>query len=163
MSCYDGVVNEPSDQLLAWLCVQQGVQAAQVAMSERMEALAGCSLLEHSALYRLRMSGGRLRMLELSDLLAVSPSGGTRLVERLVRRGWVVREQPADNRRLVYAVLTEEGDRMVADVTAAAYRDTVAEAFSDHLDDRDIADLKRIGRKLLEAHGRWDAQRWATD
>jgi len=39
----------------------------------------------------------------------------------------------------------------------------VAAAFSDHLDDRDIADLKRVGRKLLEAHGRWDAQRFATD
>jgi DNA-binding MarR family transcriptional regulator len=148
---------------LAWLYVHQGVEASQAAMSERMEAVAGCSLLEHSALYRLRMNSGRLRMLELSDLLGLSPSGVTRLVERLVKRGWVVREQPPDNRRLVYAVLTDEGLRMVQEVTASAYRDTVAEAFSDHLNERDVADLKRIGRKLLEAHGRWDAQRFATD
>jgi DNA-binding MarR family transcriptional regulator len=156
-------VTEPSDALLAWLYAHQGVEASQAAMSERMEAVAGCSLLEHSALYRLKMNGGRLRMLDLSDLLSVSPSGVTRLVERLVNRGWVAREQPPDNRRLVYAVLTDEGRRMVEGTTAAAYRDTVAAAFSDHLDDHDIADLKRIGRKLLEAHGRWDAQRFATD
>ena len=156
-------MTEPSDALLAWLYAHQGVEAAQAAMSERMEAVAGCSLLEHSALYRLKMNGGRLRMLDLSDLLSVSPSGVTRLVERLVKRGWVTREQPPDNRRLVYAVLTDEGRRMVEGTTAAAYRDTVSVAFSDYLDERDIADLKRIGRKLLEAHGRWDAQRFAAD
>ncbi|MET1071548.1 MAG: MarR family transcriptional regulator [Umezawaea sp.] len=156
-------MTEPSDALLAWLYAHQGVEAAQAAMSERMEAVAGCSLLEHSALYRLKMNGGRLRMLDLSDYLSVSPSGGTRLVERLVKRGWVAREQPEDNRRLVHAVLTAEGRRVLEKTTAAAYRDTVAVAFSDHLDDRDVADLKRIGRKLLEAHGRWDAQRFATD
>jgi hypothetical protein len=138
-------MTEPSDALLAWLYAHQGVEAAQAAMSGRMEAVAGCSLLEHSALYRLKMNGGRLRMLDLSDLLAVA------------------REQPPDNRRLVYAVLTEEGRRMVQETTAPAYRETVAIAFADHLDDRDIADLKRIGRKLLEAHHRWDAQRFATD
>jgi DNA-binding MarR family transcriptional regulator len=156
-------MTEPSDALLAWLYTHQGVEASQSAMSDRMEAVAGCSLLEHSALYRLKMNGGRLRMLDLSDLLSISPSGVTRLIERLVKRGWVSREQPPDNRRLVYAVLTGQGRRMVEDTTAAAYRDTVAAAFSDHLDDRDIADLKRIGRKLLEAHGRWDEQRFATD
>lgn len=157
------MVDEPSDALLAWLYAHQGVEAAQAAMSERMEAVAGCSLLEHSALYRLKMNGGRLRMLDLSDYLSVSPSGGTRLVERLVKRGWVAREQSADNRRLVFAVLTAEGRRVLEQTTAAAYRDTVAAAFSDHLNDRDVADLKRIGRKLLEAHNRWDAQRFAAD
>jgi DNA-binding MarR family transcriptional regulator len=156
-------MTEPSDALLAWLYAHQGVEEAQAAMSERMEAVAGCSLLEHSALYRLKMNGGRLRMLDLSDLLSVSPSGVTRLVERLVKRGWVAREQPPDNRRLVHAVLTEEGGRVLRETTAPAYRETVAIAFSDHLDHRDIADLKRIGRKLLEAHARWDAQRFATD
>ncbi|PRY46890.1 MarR family winged helix-turn-helix transcriptional regulator [Umezawaea tangerina] len=156
-------MTEPSDALLAWLYAHQGVEAAQAAMSERMESVAGCSLLEHSALYRLKMNGGRLRMLDLSDYLSVSPSGGTRLVERLVKRGWVAREQPEDNRRLVHAVLTAEGRRVLERTTAPAYRDTVAVSFSDHLSDRDVADLKRIGRKLLEAHGRWDAQRFATD
>src|ERR1041384_6971341 len=113
---------EPSDALLAWLYAHQGVEAAQAAMSERMEAVAGCSLLEHSALYRLKMNGGRLRMLDLSDLLAVSPSGVTRLVERLVKRGWVAREQPPDNRRLVIAVLTPEGEEACVGTTARVYR-----------------------------------------
>jgi DNA-binding MarR family transcriptional regulator len=152
-----------NEAIYAWLYIQQGAEAVAEAMDERMQAVAGCSLLEHSALYRLRHNGGRLRMLELSSLLAVSPSGVTRLVERLVKRGWVTREQPPDNRRLVYAVLTPEGDAMVAETTGRIYREALAEEFTSLLSDRDVADLKRIGRKLLEGHNRWNAQRFALD
>lgn len=155
-------MHKPSDALLAWLYVQQGVDAVRVAVERRIEAVAGCSLLEHEALYRIDMNE-RLLMSELSDLLAVSPSGVTRLVERLVRRGWVAREQPPDNRRVVHAVLTDAGRQVLADTSAPAYRDSVAGEFAAALSDRDIADLKRIGRKLLEAHGKWDAKRFATD
>ncbi|NUU22537.1 MAG: MarR family transcriptional regulator [Streptomycetaceae bacterium] len=154
--------HEPDDALLAWLYVQQGVDAVRVALERRIEAVAGCSLLEHEALYRIDMNG-RLLMSELSDLLAVSPSGVTRLIERLVRRGWVEREQPPQNRRIVYAVLTDEGRRVLTATSAPAYRDSVAEEFAAPLSDDDIADLKRIGRTLLEAHGKWDTKRFATD
>ncbi|WP_170211634.1 MarR family winged helix-turn-helix transcriptional regulator [Saccharothrix australiensis] len=153
---------EASDSLLAWLYVQQGVDAVRVAMSGRVEAAAGCSLLEHEALYRIDMNG-RLPMSELSELLAVSPSGVTRLVERLVRRGWVERSQQPDNRRVVYAALTAEGRRVLKAATGPTYRAAVAEEFAEPLTDRDLADLKRIGRKLLEAHGKWDAQRFAPN
>ncbi|GLZ35880.1 hypothetical protein Lesp02_80670 [Lentzea sp. NBRC 105346] len=152
-----------SEAIYAWLYAQQGVEAVSEALDQRMESVAGCSLLEHSALYRLRMHEGRLRMLELAELLAISPSGVTRLVERLVKRGWVVREQPPDNRRLVYAVLTDLGESMVAETTGRVYRESLAEEFTALLSERDIADLKRIGRKLLEGHGRWEARRFAQD
>ncbi|MBW4719346.1 MarR family winged helix-turn-helix transcriptional regulator [Saccharothrix obliqua] len=151
---------EPSDELLAWLYMQQGVDAVRVAMGERVEAVAGCSLLEHEALYRIDMAG-RLPMSELSELLAVSPSGTTRLVERLVRRGWVERSQPPDNRRVVFALLTDAGREVLRATTAPTYRAAVAEEFAGTLSGRDIADLKRIGQKLLQAHGKWDARRFA--
>ena len=152
-----------TEAIYAWLYTQQGVEAVSDALDRRMESVAGCSLLEHSALYRLRMNDGRLRMLELAELLAISPSGVTRLVERLVKRGWVVREQPPDNRRLVYAVLTDVGEAMVAETTGRVYREALAEEFTALLSDRDVADLKRIGRKLLEGHGRWEARRFASE
>lgn len=154
--------HDPGDALLAWLYVQQGVDAVRVAVERRIESVAGCSLPEHEALYRIDMNG-RLLMSELSDLLAVSPSGVTRLVERLVRRGWVVREQPPDNRRVVHAVLTDAGRQVLAATSAPAYREAVTEEFAAALSDRDVAELKRIGRKLLEAHGKWDTKRFATD
>ncbi|MFD5824950.1 MarR family winged helix-turn-helix transcriptional regulator [Lentzea sp. NPDC060358] len=150
-----------TEPIYSWLYVQQGVDAVKAALGRRMEAEAGCSLLEHVALYQLHHNGGRLQMSELVDLLDVSPSGVTRLVERLVRRGWVAREQPADNRRLVIAVLTPEGERMCTGTTARVYRAALAEEFTELLSDRDLADLRRIGRKLMEGHDRWDVRRYA--
>lgn len=150
-----------TEPIYSWLYVQQGVDAVKAAMGQRMEAEAGCSLLEHVALYQLHHNGGRLKMLELAELLDVSPSGVTRLIERLVKRGWVVREQPADNRRQVFAVLTAEGEEACVETTARVYRASVAEEFTGLLNDRDLADLRRIGRKLMEGHGRWDVKRFA--
>jgi DNA-binding MarR family transcriptional regulator len=151
-------VTEP---IFAWLYVQQGVDAVKAAMGRRMEEEAGCSLLEHVALYQLFRGGGRLQMSELVELLDVSPSGVTRLIERLVKRGWVTREQPPDNRRLVYAVLTRTGEEACQGVTARVYRAAVAEEFTGLLNERDLADLRRVGRKLMEGHGRWDVKRFA--
>ncbi|MEU7475798.1 MarR family transcriptional regulator [Lentzea sp. NPDC042327] len=150
-----------SEPIYSWLYAQQGVDAVRAALGERMEAEAGCSLLEHVALYQLHHNGGRLKMLELAELLDVSPSGVTRLVERLVKRGWVTREQPQDNRRLVFAVLTPEGEEACLGVTARVYRASIAEHFTSLLNERDLADLRRIGRKLMEGHGRWDVKRFA--
>ena len=78
--------------------------------------------------------------------------------ERLVR---VTREQPPDNRRLVFAVLTPEGEEACLGTTARVYRAALADEFTSLLNDRDLADLRRIGRKLLEGHGRWDVKRFA--
>ncbi|XVV04817.1 MarR family winged helix-turn-helix transcriptional regulator [Actinosynnema sp. CA-248983] len=94
-------------------------------------------------------------------MTAVSPSGVTRLVERLVRRGWVERSQLPENRRVVYAALTDEGREVLKATTAPAYRAAVAEEFAGALTERDLADLRRVGRELLEAHGKWHAQRFA--
>ncbi|MET9231007.1 MarR family transcriptional regulator [Lentzea sp. NPDC003310] len=150
-----------TEPIYSWLYVQQGVDAVKAALGRRMEAEAGCSLLEHVALYQLHHNGGRLQMSELVELLDVSPSGVTRLVERLVRRGWVEREQPADNRRLVIAVLTPEGEEACVGTTARVYRAALAEEFTGLLSERDLADLRRIGRKLMEGHDRWDVKRFA--
>ena len=150
------------DPLLAWLYVQQGVQAVEEALSATMEEHCGCTLSEHAALYRLKVAEDRrLTMAELSELLSISPSGVTRLVDRLVRRGWVAREQPPDNRRTVWAVLTEEGLRVLTGTTMVVYWQAVHEHFESTMDAEDIAAVTRIGRKMLEAHGRWDAKRFA--
>ncbi len=150
------------DPLLAWLYLQQGVQAVEEALSATMEEHCGCTLSEHAALYRLKTAADqRLSMAELAELLAISPSGVTRLVDRLVRRGWVTRVQLPGNRRTVCATLTDEGLRMLQGTTMVVYWQAVHSHFESTLDADDIAAVTRIGRKMLEAHGRWDAKRFA--
>ena len=51
----------------------------------------------------------RMRMRELADAILLSRSGLTRLVDRLVREGFVVREECEDDARGAFAVLTDAG------------------------------------------------------
>ena len=52
---------------------------------------------------------GKLTMSELAQSVLLSQSGVTRLVDRLVRSGLVVREGCSEDRRVMYARLTDEG------------------------------------------------------
>ncbi len=52
---------------------------------------------------------GKLTMSELAHSVLLSQSGVTRLVDRLVRSGLVVREGCSEDRRVMYARLTDEG------------------------------------------------------
>src|SRR5690349_14174543 len=150
-----------ADALSAWLHAQHGVQVVQAAISARMEAEAGCSLAEHQALFRLAVAPERrMSMLRLADAIATNPSGATRLVERLVRRGWVMREQPPDNRRQTDAVLTDDGYRAFLERTRPAYHLALVDSFSALLTARDLADLQRIGRKLLNGHDAYAEHRY---
>lgn len=53
--------------------------------------------------------GQRLRMSELATHAVLTPSGLTRLVDRLSREGLVERQRCEFDARVVYAVLTPEG------------------------------------------------------
>ncbi len=89
----------------------------------------------------------RLRMCDLAARLHVSASGLTRRVEDLVRRGWVRRESDPDDRRVVYAVLTDAG---LAKLVSAApsHVEGVRHHLLDHLSRPQIRQLASILRTL---------------
>ncbi len=55
----------------------------------------------------------RRRGTRRDDQLGVTRGGLTRIVDRLVERGWIERDRPASNGREVYAVLTADGQRAI--------------------------------------------------
>jgi DNA-binding MarR family transcriptional regulator len=59
---------------------------------------------------------GPQRASDISSELGVNPSTGTRMSDRLVRKGLVRRVRPADNRREVRLSLTPAGRALVRDV-----------------------------------------------
>jgi DNA-binding MarR family transcriptional regulator len=63
----------------------------------------------HVLAYLSEQPGRSLRMSNLSDLSALSPSGMTRVVERLARQGLIDRRRSADDGRGQVAVLTDAG------------------------------------------------------
>ncbi|MHB1133009.1 MAG: MarR family winged helix-turn-helix transcriptional regulator [Chloroflexota bacterium] len=58
-------------------------------------------------------------MSDLAEGLGISYPAATKTVERLVRKGLVVRESDPADRRVVRVRLTEAGDRLISDIDGA--------------------------------------------
>lgn len=138
-----------------WINLQQAVRVLDAALEQSVRAAAGLSLAEYEALFRLKVSIDHpLHMSEMAEQLINSPSGMTRIADRLERDGLISRETPKDNRRVVVVRLTAKGER-VLEKADSAFKQTLGESFSAHLTDHDLADLRRLMRKLLESNGAW--------
>jgi DNA-binding MarR family transcriptional regulator len=91
------------------------------------------TLAEYDVLVQLSFApDGRLRMSELSDRVRLSPSGLTRLVDRLVRSGLVKRGRCASDRRGTTAILTAAGKARLRRASPVHLRG-IREHFSKHL------------------------------
>lgn len=139
------------DVVLAWRSLHLSDRAILRMLDKRLISDAGCSLIEHDLLAWLQAAAQqRLQMLELADLLDVTRGGLTRIVDRLVQRGWVQRDRPASNRREVHAKLTTEGQRAI-ERARATYVRLLTETLGTHLDDSELDQLGRITGKLHHA------------
>jgi DNA-binding MarR family transcriptional regulator len=148
-----------ADRAGAWLNLFQAHRVIQVALEDRLEAEAGLSWSELEALMRLAISPGRrLKMIDIADQLLASKSGITRLVDRLEADGLIAREIPPDNRRVIYGRITDAGLEAL-EKGSAVFMAGLADAFSRHLSDREVQQLRGILRKLLEGNGAWEDHR----
>jgi DNA-binding MarR family transcriptional regulator len=154
------MISEDDHQLmLAWANLVQVHSVMRTELSRRLEEQADVSLSEHEVLFRLsRAPRGRLRMIDLAELTLQPKSAITRLVERLVQRGAVTRQQPADNRRTTYAVLTREG-RALFDHARPVYVQGVRELLGDHVTPADVQLLRQRLRAVLNGLGAWADER----
>lgn len=96
----------------------------------------------------------RLRMSELADRVLVSRSRLTYRVDRLVKVAFVTREECEDDRRGLWAILTEQG-RQVLDDATAEHHATIRRLFFDPANAQELevveAFLERISAKLDDA------------
>lgn len=81
-------------------------------LDRELRAGVGLSLDEYDVLYQVVLAGAPLRMSELAQGLLVSRPTASRVVDRLVDRGWVQRWHDPDDRRVVRLELTAEGRRV---------------------------------------------------
>ena len=93
----------------------------------------------------------RVRMAELAKGVLLSSSGGTRLVERLERLGYVTRRAAPDDRRGLFAELTDAG-RHVVKAARATYREGVRATFLDRLRAADQVGLSVISTRVSGGH-----------
>jgi DNA-binding MarR family transcriptional regulator len=119
--------------VLTWRSLHLADCAVRRTLEARLAAEAGCTLLEHDLLAWLAAAPQRrLQMLALADMLGVTRGGLTRIVDRLVERGWIDRSRPPNNRREVYAVLTADGQRAIKHARAI-YVGVLKQTLGTHL------------------------------
>lgn len=100
----------------AWLALVGMVTWLPVALDAQLRRDAGISHFEYQVLAMLSMTDGHaMRMLQLGRLANAALPRLSRTIDRLQRRGWVVREPDPQDGRSTLARLTEAGwDKVVA-------------------------------------------------
>lgn len=92
----------------------------------------------------------RLRMCDLAGQLRLSPSGLTRRLDGLVRAGLVARVPSECDRRVMLAVITPAGDRLLA-AAAPDHVNGVRRHFLDHLTRQELRVLAASFTKVRAA------------
>jgi DNA-binding MarR family transcriptional regulator len=118
-------------------------------MSVRLQSEVGLTLAEYELLLHLyEHPSERMPMSELARLVLLTPSGITRMVDRLVSRALVERQSVRSDARVQHAVLTPEG-RELFFKAGRVHLDDVRTKFVDHLSDNQIHELGRIWATLM--------------
>jgi len=95
----------------------------------------------------------RLRMTELAQQVMLSPSGLTRLVERLERARLVERRNDPSDARSFSAVLTDQGLQRLGEARAT-HNAVIRAHLTDRLTEQELRQLGGIWRKVLrDQHG----------
>jgi DNA-binding MarR family transcriptional regulator len=117
-------------------------------LSAALQASHGLTINDLEALLLLsRAEGKRMRRVDLSRLLLLTPSGVTRLLEGLEEAGLVERQTCSGDRRVVYAALTTAGEERV-EAASCSHVGSIRALLEEHLSDAEMDELSEILGKL---------------
>ncbi|WP_285486778.1 MarR family winged helix-turn-helix transcriptional regulator [Amycolatopsis taiwanensis] len=137
-------------QASAWAAYLTAARLVEGAMAHWFRVGTALSVGDYHLLRELSVAEGKsLRMGEIAHLLLAPKSRVSYQVDQLVKRGLVRREPHPDDARGLVAVLTEDGERLLADTTPD-YVECVRRHFFDLLDDDQLEDLERICARLVD-------------
>jgi|SRR5215211_5698539 len=137
-------------ELRAWQAFLHAHHDVVGSLDEELRSAHGVTFAEYDVLLRLARARGRtLRMGELAERVLLSPSGITRLVERLVSKGLIEREMDQADRRAVLATLTTEGSTLIR-AAARTHVQGIHEHFTTRLS---VAQLRAVASALERITG----------
>ena len=150
------VTNQPAEPLTpdeetAWRALARAVIVIPKVLDRELLETQGLSNIEYSVLMNLSEQPGRsMRMSELANVVPISVSGLTRVVERLARHGLVERVRAETDGRGQLAVLTAAGFTRLE----KAYPDHLASVRNhvmDHLTSIDLVAFADAIARIAEA------------
>jgi len=128
----------------AWTRLLRAHAAATRLLNAELQAEHGLSVNGYEALYVLsRAEGRRLKRVDLSRRLGLTPSGVTRLLEVLEAAGMVERTTCPTDLRVAYAELTDAGAAKL-EVASCGHGGSIRELFEQHFADREIEQLSEL-------------------
>jgi DNA-binding MarR family transcriptional regulator len=118
-------------------------------LDAELDAAHDLPLSSYDVLIYLRSAPGRrLRMAELADSVLLSRSGVTRLCDRLEREGLIVRDTCTSDGRGLYAVLTDEGEELLARARPT-HLAGVRERFLRHFSDDELRQMATFWERVV--------------
>jgi DNA-binding MarR family transcriptional regulator len=130
-----------------WQRLLRFERVAAMHLDAQLERERALSLEDYDVLYQLHAAGEPMRMSDLAAATLIARSSCTRVVDRLVERGWVERRAHAADRRSVVVALTPTGRQCLRRAAVTHLRGIDA-VFASRLDAADLADLDRIVTRL---------------
>jgi len=122
----------------------------------------GLTIARYDVLANLETAGGRLGLTDLAAAIVLSPSGLSKLLDRMAAAGLVQREPDPADARSSFAQITPRGRVVVGDARRGHHA-LLQQRFGDCLTDRDIADLTRIMARISAGLGRESPGRGKPD
>lgn len=115
-----------------WLRLIHAVASVEADLERILQERHGLGLSEYRALQILsRSPGSELRMQALAAHLRLNQSSVSRMVERLERAGFAIRDLCPDDKRGVYTVLTDKG-RACLENAEPDYDTALAASLKEH-------------------------------
>jgi DNA-binding MarR family transcriptional regulator len=131
------------EALREFLGIRRVVALWESRVDAQLGAVHGLGVSELAALhYIANAHGGRARRVDIARALALTPSGVTRLLGPLERRGILTREEDGNDARATFSVLTRSGKSLVRDATETAT--SIAESILGSLGPKEHAAFARI-------------------
>ncbi|MHB0776997.1 MarR family winged helix-turn-helix transcriptional regulator [Halomonas sp. WWR20] len=104
-----------TSQTIVWQQVRNIFESVESQVAKALQHEHGLGLTEYRALQLLSTApDSELRMQELANRLGLNQSSVTRLVERMERNGYTIRDVCPNDKRGVYTVITKRGRQIQA-------------------------------------------------
>ena len=135
------VLSEQSNAVRSFVSLLRAYSHATRLLNAQLTADHGLTISDYEVLLRLsRAPDRRMRRVDLAEQVLLTASGITRLLDGLERSGYVARAACDADRRVVYAVLTDEGSAKLR--AASETHVTQIEAyFSSLYEEDELAEL----------------------
>ena len=132
-------MQKPDPEVLAaWTALLMAHRSLTSALDTELRDGADMSLDEYDVLFQLTIADRALSMSELADSVLITRPTATRIVDRLVGRGWIDRRDDELDRRIIRLQLTASG-RAAQRRAGALHLDGIARLVGAPLGQHDAA------------------------